>query len=272
MTNNTTSEWKSLGAQFARGALSRCKNRPRRETHWKNLHQAMLRGEWRKTHQGIAFDEDGILLDGQHRMMALAQMPDDFRIDMLVTTELPRAEAWDAIDVNVCKRSVSDVLGCDRKVAAIAAIFETATKGTTKALSPNLLEPFVKFFKEEASALFNHCGTCRKAWSCASVQAAALFIMKLKPWTRQYVLTQYAALVLANYRDMSEIVQSLHRSVENGTRQQTGRMDLFARCVKAFDIDNQNLSRVTIRDTGNVLAEVRAQMTHLMPHLRQAAG
>lgn len=271
MTKNTKSEWKSLGAQFARGALSKIQNRPIRPTHVRDLLQAMLGGQWNKTHQGIAFDEDGVLLDGYHRMMALAQMPDDFRIEMLVTTGLPRAEAWKSIDVNVCTRSVSDVLGCDRKVAAIAAIFDMVMNGK-KALSPSELEQFVTLFHEEASALFNHCGTIRKSWSCASVQSAAVFMMKVKPWTRQYVLRQYAALVLANYRDMSEIVQSLHRSVENGTRQQTGRTDLFARCVKAFDIDNQNLSRVTIRDTGNVLAEVRAQMTHLMPHLRHQAG
>jgi hypothetical protein len=269
----TTSGWMKIGAQYARVTLSKYnqKNRPRRETHVKALHQAMMRGEWRKTHQGIAFDEDGNLIDGQHRLMALAQMPDDFFIEMLVTTDLPRGEAWDAIDVNGCKRTVSDVLGCDRKVAAIAAIFDITMTGT-KALSPTVLEPFVKFFHEETSALFHHCGTIRKAWSSASVQAAAVFVMKVKPWSRQYVLNQYAALVLSSYRDMSDIVQSLHRSVESGSRRQTSRMDLFARCIKAFDVDNQNLSRVLIRSTGNVLDEVRAQMVQLMPQLRQRAS
>jgi hypothetical protein len=31
------------------------------------------RGEWQLTHQGIAFDEDGVLIDGQHRLAAIVK-------------------------------------------------------------------------------------------------------------------------------------------------------------------------------------------------------
>jgi len=43
---------------------------------------AMLRGDWMLTNQGIAFDENGALIDGQHRLLAIvkAQIP----IEMLV--------------------------------------------------------------------------------------------------------------------------------------------------------------------------------------------
>lgn len=33
--------------------------------------RAMLDGNWRLTHQGIAFDQDGVLIDGQHRLEAV---------------------------------------------------------------------------------------------------------------------------------------------------------------------------------------------------------
>jgi len=32
--------------------------------------EAMRRGEWMVTHQGIAFDTQGVLVDGQHRLAA----------------------------------------------------------------------------------------------------------------------------------------------------------------------------------------------------------
>lgn len=50
----------------------------------KEYAQDMLTGKWRLTHQGIAFDETGELLDGQHRLMAveMAGVP----VQMNVTT------------------------------------------------------------------------------------------------------------------------------------------------------------------------------------------
>lgn len=270
MTNIKT-ELQNLGAAFARTALLKNKNRDRRETHVRSLRQAMMRGEWRTTHQGIAFDEDGFLIDGQHRMMALAGMPDDFRIEMLVTTGLPRAEVWDAIDVNVQKRSVADVLGCGKELAAIATIFDTVTAGT-RAQTPAIVEPFVDLIAKEAQTLLRHCGTVRKVWASASVRAAAAWLMKVKPWSQEYVLAQYAALVRADYRAMSSIVESLHRNYERNARRENPRLDLFARCVKAFDIDNRDLSRVLIRDVDTTVSEVREQILQLMPQLRQRAG
>jgi hypothetical protein len=33
----------------------------------------ILEGKWRRTHQGAAFDQDGLLIDGQHRLMAIVK-------------------------------------------------------------------------------------------------------------------------------------------------------------------------------------------------------
>lgn len=66
----------------------------------------MKKGRWTLTHQGIAFDTDGNLIDGQHRLWAVvfAETP----VEMLVTREIPVQEvkngivlcAMDAIDRN----------------------------------------------------------------------------------------------------------------------------------------------------------------------------
>ncbi|MEX5590866.1 hypothetical protein, partial [Pseudomonas urmiensis] len=56
-----------------------CNNgsRPVRKQWVAELARRIRDGEWRQTHQGIAFDSDGNVLDGQHRLMAivLANLP-----------------------------------------------------------------------------------------------------------------------------------------------------------------------------------------------------
>lgn len=48
-------------------------NRRVRQSWVRQLSEAITRGEWRVTHQGIAFNTDGDLIDGQHRLMAVCQ-------------------------------------------------------------------------------------------------------------------------------------------------------------------------------------------------------
>lgn len=70
----------------------------------------MTEGRWKKTHQGIAFYEDGTLADGQHRLKAivLSNTPQT----MLVTTNLPR-NAISAIDLgtNRMAHDIAKILG-----------------------------------------------------------------------------------------------------------------------------------------------------------------
>lgn len=52
-------------------------NRHRGRTVVEKYRRLMLNDEWQTTHQGIAFDSDGRLIDGQHRLDALAGLTDD---------------------------------------------------------------------------------------------------------------------------------------------------------------------------------------------------
>ncbi|WP_432048178.1 hypothetical protein [Streptomyces asiaticus] len=47
------------------------RNRPLSQAFVNQLAQQIKRGEWQLTHQGIAFDEHGVLIDGQHRLAAI---------------------------------------------------------------------------------------------------------------------------------------------------------------------------------------------------------
>lgn len=57
----------------------------------------MSAGHWGLTHQGIAFDEDGNLLDGQHRCLAVIKS--GVTVQILVTRELPTVVSSNGIDL-----------------------------------------------------------------------------------------------------------------------------------------------------------------------------
>ena len=66
---------------------------------------------WLLTHQGIAFDATGRLIDGQHRLIAIvnAKRP----VNMLITTGWPvggKNKTMDAVDRG-CQRTIADQLG-----------------------------------------------------------------------------------------------------------------------------------------------------------------
>jgi len=64
----------------------------------------MRNGYWRENHQGIAFDKEGNLLDGQHRLIAIKES--GLTIPMIVVTGLPVGSNNDV--------SVMDTIDCGR--------------------------------------------------------------------------------------------------------------------------------------------------------------
>lgn len=77
-------------------------NRVLRMEQARRFARDMKEGNWRLTHQGIGFYEDGMIADGQHRLMGivLAEKPMRF----LVTKGIPKA-AGQAIDQNVPRQA-----------------------------------------------------------------------------------------------------------------------------------------------------------------------
>jgi len=96
-----------IGPDLANELLARnTHNRPIRASHVAELAQDMRLGRWRLSHQGIAFDVHGRLMDGQHRLHAIVLA--GVVVQMLVCTMVD-AEANGVIDIQA-KRSLADAL------------------------------------------------------------------------------------------------------------------------------------------------------------------
>lgn len=84
-------------------------NRPLKQHKVDQYAKDMKEGRWLENHQGIAFGPDGEILDGQHRLWAIADS--GVALPMLVTFNMD-PEAQKTVDDHI-KRSVVDVLAVE---------------------------------------------------------------------------------------------------------------------------------------------------------------
>lgn len=245
-------------------------NRPMRRAKVEGYKSAFSRGEYRLTHQGIAFSTAGILLDGQHRLTAISEMPDNFAIEMVVARGLP-ADAFDVIDTSLTPRSASDVLrksqGCTAVARFLAAKLMDSARGA--AITPVFLRPYVDAVEPAYDDLIDYCPTVSKTWSAAAIRAAAILRI-MGGGDRDYVLLSYHALNHADFDSMSPIVQALYRQQIRGTVN-THSLDIFARAFRAFDFKKQSVPTIQISDQSRIVTEARDLVQAYVLGQRKAA-
>ena len=115
---------------------------------------AMRRGEWGLTHQGLAFDTDGWLLDGQHRLRAVAvsQIAQKFWI----FPDMPR-DTFDKLDVGR-RRLASHVLRKPNAAALVAAAkYVAVAEGTFPPRHPT--EAWAELTNTEAVEIVSRWGS-----------------------------------------------------------------------------------------------------------------
>lgn len=232
------------------------RNRPLRPTHVERLRSSFERGEYVMTHQGIAFSTDGTVADGQHRLTAISLLPDHYSFPMLVTEGLNHEAAFPVIDIVMATRSVSDVLGMDRKITEVGMFLCRLWEAKTSGITPTLARPFIEFTAASAAELCAFCGTSSKTWAAQPVRTAAV-VSLLRGVDADYVKLMYRSLVSADFNAMTPVVVSLFKSQLSGKVRAADYNDLFIRCIKAFNPANATNTRIQISDLGADIAAVR---------------
>lgn len=107
-----TANFEAITPELAKQYLMKnSRNRPIKPSTVREYARDMLNGKFLTTHQGIAFDENGVLSDGQHRLLAL--VASGKTLNFLVSRGLP-PETTAVIDRGTT-RSVRDVFLINRK-------------------------------------------------------------------------------------------------------------------------------------------------------------
>jgi hypothetical protein len=98
-------------------------NRPLSRAVVHSFAEAMRRGDWVVTHQGIAFDVNGVLVDGQHRLAAIIEA--DQPVELTVFTDVDEG-TFDVLDTGK-RRNAADVLAIEgeKSSAMLAAMVRT---------------------------------------------------------------------------------------------------------------------------------------------------
>lgn len=150
-------------------------NRPLRKSLVSMYAKDMIKGNWRTTHQGIAFNCDGTLLDGQHRLSAIIES--GVAVQMLVTRGV-QSDSQLVMDDHA-KRSANDAVSLLRGeqitakvVAVIRGCIELSTGDRARArLSKTELNGVYDRFKD-AVAFAMKVGEPQRGVSSAPVASA----------------------------------------------------------------------------------------------------
>ena len=120
-------------------------NRKLRDERVRQYARDIKRGEWHLTHQGIAFDLDGKLVDGQHRLWAIIEA--NMAVEMLVSTDVSK-DTQLVIDDHLPRTGV-DALHLQgkgssrRKVAIVNILIRGFKRG--RATHVELLEAYERY-------------------------------------------------------------------------------------------------------------------------------
>jgi len=109
-------------------------NRPLDQAHVERLARDMKAGRWRLTHQGIAFDTTGLLVDGQHRLWAVIEA--DVTVRMRVFFNEP-PESRHVLDTGQ-RRNNLDVLRITGQVGEVTTTLLAALRAMMAGLDSRL--------------------------------------------------------------------------------------------------------------------------------------
>lgn len=262
---------KMLTPAMAREMLkSNSDNRTIRHTAVKELLTAWQRGEWKVTHQGIAFAKSGRLLDGQHRLTFISELPEGTQVPINVSTGVDD-EAFEAIDQNI-RRTMADMYRISADLAAVARFYARIVNGTNQGLTPQYVRPFVEWVMPEFDALVTFCPTKKLVWSAAPVRAAAIYQVK-SGHDVDFVHLAYHSLVHADIDNMPHAVRALTQQYMGGKLISGRSAETFCRALRAFDSKQTGrISKILVRDQLATVAEVRAFIIKQMKKSPRGGG
>lgn len=204
-------------------------------------------GNFHTTHQGIAFDVDGNLSDGQHRLMAI--VAGGISVNMQVTHGLAR-DAFSSIDIGE-KRTVADALFRGEKMGSkITEVCTCALRLTRhKQITQFEVMKVLEKHQDTITELIEWCSTPKRTLSSSPIRLACCYWMDAAK-NRTAIKNMYWDLVNLNFDALPPIAKSfLKQSIESPSRVLRGgdvTLDLFCRAMMMFDPDKANNKLIKI--------------------------
>jgi hypothetical protein len=158
------------------------------------------RGEWVLTHQGVAISQSNVLLDGQHRLMAISKSGQSLPI--MVTTGLPDS-TFSAIDSGT-PRNMADLTRIERKVVDVIKFFLVQVDKTSS-LSPSIVKQLHQ--SRLGESIITACSVANRRVLASAPTRAAAAIMYYKYGDVNF--EAYRNIVNANYELLNPVQHAL---------------------------------------------------------------
>ena len=237
-------------------------NNPRKVINWANVirfAEIMRSGKWTTTHQGIAFDKFGNLVDGQHRLLAIIKA--DIAIFLMVTTGVSLDSVPDMDQGS--RRNTATILDIDKRLAEIISFLTRIV--ITQRPGRYDLEVMRSLILDDSKRLIDVCGSTRQKISISPVKAAFVFFKQ--KYGAKNCFHEYRDFVLLDLRKL-ETVQCVTTSLRALHQRLTGQSNtkkdrsiteitpshVFAYTLYALKNPSKNLNTVNVE---SLLSECR---------------
>jgi hypothetical protein len=230
-------------------------NRDYRKSWVAHLSRIIKNGEWMVTHQGIALDKTGNLIDGQHRLLAIIDSGMPVQINVTYDAE---ANTYECIDLGV-KRNLADVTRFNKKTAEVCSVMSRFLgtgykKIPTASEAKQIYDNGIGKISDELNEFANKNV---KFYSSAPFRLAVI-IMVMDGHDKEYVFNSYYNLINLNMDKLPPIAHSLIKQVHNYSINLHEKNYTIARALKVFDAKRENTQLVlTANDLANVAPYVR---------------
>jgi hypothetical protein len=222
-------------------------NRRMRSWWSEAMAQSMKRGEFKTTHQGIAFSEEGYLLDGQHRLSAIVKA--GVPVEMLCVYGLD-ASAFGFIDIGI-KRNVADLTGLSKRTAETCRLASGIVYGL-----PTMTDQIMKVaecgLQEVHDRLIDYSPSVAAITTSAPVRLSACLLV-MDGYNEDQVFEVYRNLNQLNYSALPSSALSFLKQKEQGRISASRSHELIARATKALNPNLAQLTKIQI-DQDNITA------------------
>lgn len=249
-------------------------NRAFRATHARSIAEEMRRGEWRLTHQGIAFSTRGRLLDGQHRLAAIA----DAGVTVPLLVFVDADEGGFAMFDRGRRRDTADVLLRDPRHVSIAlTLLRLAFRGggtNARRPTPGEAEAVIDAYDSDIQAQHDASTATRHSRTISPIRGVWLVRHHAATPAQQVLLrTQWRAFASLDHASMDASTAAGDRRLDNFRAIRGGALEVEAACIgwQMFDPARRDLTRVKINDSTGPLNEIREALLAAVPLLTKTA-
>lgn len=226
--------------------------RPMNESRTQSFCDIIHAGQWKVTHQGIALDNLGCVIDGQHRIKGI--LLSGQTVPIRVTWNMSR-DVTDAIDTGKSRQNRYVVSEIDsRTVQGISYYLEV--QGISNCQPYQIRQVMETPIGHAIDMLTKKCGANVRQRAQSPIKLGAAIRYLEDP---EYVAKNWRAFLLLDFPEMSHSVQAFLRmlTANKWMPQITRRHSLMIRAWLAFNPGRQDMQRIDVKDEVGYLTKLR---------------